>query len=209
VRAKVEGCPGAEGANHENKGKTATMNPKSSLTVLSVAVVGLALKSPAYTQQTPPTAQTPAPSSPAATPSASASVSAEVALTKDDWREQYAYSVGVQAYIYAFPLLYLTQLRHKWATDATSVPYVALDLLYHFRNVADASYKGGGSPNKQIGDTFASASTSSWSQSMRDADRLNCTRGLNDRRAHTSNVRRTIGPRGAEAYALHTTHDRR
>jgi hypothetical protein len=65
----------------------------------------------------------------------------------EDWREQYAYSVGVQAYIYAFPLLYLTQLRHKWATDATSFPYTALNHFYHFRNIADASYRDGGSPN--------------------------------------------------------------
>jgi hypothetical protein len=41
---------------------------------------------------------------------------------RENWKEQYAYSVGVQAYIYAFPLLYLTQLRYKWATDATSFP---------------------------------------------------------------------------------------
>lgn len=66
---------------------------------------------------------------------------------KEIWKEQYSFSVGVQAYIYAFPLLYLTQLRYKWATDATSFPYAALNHLYHFRNIADASYKDGGSPN--------------------------------------------------------------
>jgi len=66
---------------------------------------------------------------------------------KENWKEQYSFSVGVQAYIYAFPLLYLTQLRYKWATDATSFPYAALNHLYHFRNIADASYKDGGSPN--------------------------------------------------------------
>jgi hypothetical protein len=65
----------------------------------------------------------------------------------DDWREQYAYSVGVQAYIYAGPMLYLTRLRYKWATDATSFPYAALNHFYHFRNIADATYKEGGSPN--------------------------------------------------------------
>jgi hypothetical protein len=52
----------------------------------------------------------------------SAPASAQPAPVADDWREQYAYSVGVQAYIYAGPLLYLTQLRHKWTTDATSFP---------------------------------------------------------------------------------------
>jgi hypothetical protein len=39
----------------------------------------------------------------------------------DDWRDQYAYSVGVQAYIYAGPMLYLTRLRYKWVTDGRAV----------------------------------------------------------------------------------------
>jgi hypothetical protein len=72
---------------------------------------------------------------------------AEPAPDTDDWREQYAYSVGVQAYIYAGPLLYLTELRYKWTTDATSFPYAPLNRFYHFRNIADATYKDGGSPN--------------------------------------------------------------
>jgi hypothetical protein len=42
-----------------------------------------------------------------------------------DRREQYAYSVGVQAYIWFFPLLYLSKLSYKWATDASSFPYAA------------------------------------------------------------------------------------
>jgi hypothetical protein len=65
----------------------------------------------------------------------------------EDWREKYAYSVGVQAYVYGVPLLYLTRLRHKWATDASSFPYAPLNHFYHFRKIADASYKDGGSPN--------------------------------------------------------------
>jgi hypothetical protein len=65
----------------------------------------------------------------------------------DDWREQNAYSVGVQAYVYAGPMLYLTTLRYRWATDPTSFPYAALNHFYHFRTIADATYKQGGSPN--------------------------------------------------------------
>ena len=68
-------------------------------------------------------------------------------VADDNWREEYAYSVGVQAYVYAMPILYLTRLRHKWATDASSFPYAPLNHFYHFRNIADASYKDGGSPN--------------------------------------------------------------
>jgi hypothetical protein len=72
---------------------------------------------------------------------------AQSAAAAEDWREQYAYSVGIQAYIYAGPLLYLTQLRYKWTTDATSFPYAPLNRFYHFRKIADAGYKDGGSPN--------------------------------------------------------------
>lgn len=71
----------------------------------------------------------------------------KAAAATSDWREEYAYSVGVQAYIYAFPLLQLSTLRHKWATDATSYPYAAPNHFYHFKNIVDASYKDGGSPN--------------------------------------------------------------
>jgi hypothetical protein len=77
----------------------------------------------------------------------SASASPQPAPAEEDWRELYAYSVGVQAYVYAGPLLYLTQLRYKWTTDARSFPYTPLNSLYHFRKIADASYKDGGSPN--------------------------------------------------------------
>ena len=66
---------------------------------------------------------------------------------KFDWREQYAYSLGLQAYVYGFPLIYLSELRHKWATDASSHPYTAPNHFYHFRTVADDTYKDGGSPN--------------------------------------------------------------
>jgi len=77
----------------------------------------------------------------------SAPASAQAAPAADEWREQYAYSVGVQAYVYGMPILYLTRLRHKWATDASSFPYAPLNHFYHFRKIADASYKDGGSPN--------------------------------------------------------------
>jgi hypothetical protein len=79
--------------------------------------------------------------------SSAGQASAQPTPVAEDWREQYAYSVGVQAYIYAGPMLYLTRLRHKWTTDAASIPYAALNHFYHFRNIADATYKDGGSPN--------------------------------------------------------------
>jgi len=36
----------------------------------------------------------------------------------DGWEEEYAYSLGLQAYVYGFPWIYLTQLRWLWTTEA-------------------------------------------------------------------------------------------
>ncbi|EFS0526635.1 TPA: hypothetical protein ACSZAR_14400 [Listeria monocytogenes] len=30
-----------------------------------------------------------------------------------DWREMNAYSLGLQAYMYGFPLIYMAELRHQ------------------------------------------------------------------------------------------------
>jgi hypothetical protein len=33
-----------------------------------------------------------------------------------DWREEYAYTVGTQAYIFGYPWVYLAQIRYGWVT---------------------------------------------------------------------------------------------
>lgn len=63
------------------------------------------------------------------------------------WEEQYAYSVGLQAYVYAYPLLYLTQLRHRWVTDPTSQPHAPINELGRFGGITDDTYTSGGTPN--------------------------------------------------------------
>jgi hypothetical protein len=60
-----------------------------------------------------------------------------------NWREQNAYTLGVQAYIYTFPWSYMTEQR--WARS-TDVGHQANQLL-HFRELKDASHLDGGSPN--------------------------------------------------------------
>ncbi len=40
----------------------------------------------------------------------------------DDWHGEYAYSLGLQAFIYGFPYIYNAQLRHKWVTDPQTRP---------------------------------------------------------------------------------------
>jgi len=67
-----------------------------------------------------------------------------------DWREQYAYTLGVQAYVFAFPWSYLPELRYAWVTQEPSnpsTPYAPLNHFWHLRQLADASYRDGGSPN--------------------------------------------------------------
>ena len=47
-------------------------------------------------------------------------VSAQEADGKTDWREDYAYTLGVQAYIFGFPYVYLPSLRWDWVTQSHS-----------------------------------------------------------------------------------------
>jgi hypothetical protein len=79
---------------------------------------------------------------------------AEGALAKPEdpvpWREEYAYSVGMAAYSYAFPYLYMSQLRWMWTTqlrDPENIPYMAINHFWHATHLSNAQYRDGGSPN--------------------------------------------------------------
>jgi hypothetical protein len=69
-----------------------------------------------------------------------------------DWRRDYAYSLGVQAYIFGFPYVYLPSLRWDWVTQpkpaGSITPYAPVNHFFHVRKLADASYRDGGSPNE-------------------------------------------------------------
>ena len=60
-----------------------------------------------------------------------------------DWREQNAYTLGVQAYIYAFPWSYMAEAR--W-TRSAPVDHEA-NRFDHVRKLEDASHLTGGAPN--------------------------------------------------------------
>ena len=60
-----------------------------------------------------------------------------------DWREQNAYTLGVQAYIYAFPWSYMAEAR--W-TRSEPVGHQA-NRFDHVRKLEDASHVTGGAPN--------------------------------------------------------------
>ena len=69
---------------------------------------------------------------------------------RPDWRAEYAYTAGVQAFIYGFPYIYYAQLRHAWVTtkrDPEVVPYAAVNHFWHAGRLLDASYRDGGSPS--------------------------------------------------------------
>ena len=62
---------------------------------------------------------------------------------KPDWREQNAYTLGVQAYIYAFPWSYMSEAR--W-TRSEPVDHQA-NRFDHVRRLEDAAHQTGGAPN--------------------------------------------------------------
>lgn len=65
-----------------------------------------------------------------------------------DWREENAYTLGVQAYIYGFPWIYFSQLRWQYVTTVSNVmPYAPLNRFAHADHLATAADQSGGSPN--------------------------------------------------------------
>jgi len=66
------------------------------------------------------------------------------------WEEEYAYSLGVQAYVFAFPWYYNQLLRWRWVTQPPPndrTPSMPMSSFWHAQYLADASYRDGGSPN--------------------------------------------------------------
>ena len=57
-----------------------------------------------------------------ATPILKSAVKPLVTGKVEDWHGEYAYSLGLQAFIYGFPYIYNAQLRHKWVTDSDHDP---------------------------------------------------------------------------------------
>lgn len=70
------------------------------------------------------------------------------------WRENYAYTLGVQAYVFGFPYVNLPMIRWAWVTQEPKpgpnhdqTPYAAVNHFFHWRSLTDATYRGGGGPN--------------------------------------------------------------
>ena len=71
-----------------------------------------------------------------------------------DWREQYAYTKGVDALIYAFPYYLNTVLRYKWsqpeAPEGQQVPLDAVNKFWHATFVDPKNYKSYAELSKKL-----------------------------------------------------------
>ncbi|MER6412200.1 DUF1254 domain-containing protein [Streptomyces humidus] len=70
--------------------------------------------------------------------------------TVGDWRREYAYTLGEQAFVYGFPYIYNAELRHGWVTepaDPKMAMHSAVDHFWHARTLFDASDREGLTPN--------------------------------------------------------------
>ncbi|MBC3908108.1 DUF1254 domain-containing protein [Undibacterium umbellatum] len=74
----------------------------------------------------------------------------------DNAEEEYAYSLGIQAYIYGFPWIYNAQLRWLWASEAGKhfsekhgLPdlYAPINTFHHAAVLATPAAQTGGAPN--------------------------------------------------------------
>ncbi|MFE3639123.1 DUF1254 domain-containing protein [Streptomyces cellostaticus] len=68
----------------------------------------------------------------------------------EGWRNEYAYTLAVQGFVYGFPYMYNAKLRHDWVTqprDPAHVPYAAVNHFWHAATLLDATYRDGGCPN--------------------------------------------------------------
>jgi len=71
-----------------------------------------------------------------------------------DWREDYAYTLGVQAYIFSYPWVFLPHIRYAWVVgnEANSeyAPYMALNGFWKSRDILTPKWRDGGSPQNDV-----------------------------------------------------------
>ncbi len=67
-------------------------------------------------------------------------------VSNADWRETWAYLVGMQAYAYGFPAIYYTKLRFGMVQRPRGVVDTPLNTLFHVPRLSDHNDQIGGSP---------------------------------------------------------------
>ena len=73
-------------------------------------------------------------------------VTAGISL-ETDWREDYAYIVGMQAYIYGYPALRYTRDRYYMVEKPSGIVQIRVNEFFHVSRLADSSDKYSNSPN--------------------------------------------------------------
>jgi hypothetical protein len=63
-----------------------------------------------------------------------------------DWREKWAYLIGMQAYAYGFPAIYYAKLRFGMVRQPQGVINTPLNTLFHVPRLSDHNDQYGGSP---------------------------------------------------------------
>lgn len=75
------------------------------------------------------------------------------------WRADYAYALGLQAYIFCFPWLRMAQLRWDWVNvpkpEGAITPYAPLNHFANLRRLVTAEFRQGGALNNDTLYSFA------------------------------------------------------
>ena len=71
-----------------------------------------------------------------------------------DWREDYAYSLGVQAYIFSYPWAFLPNIRYAWVkgneSNSQYATYMAFNRFWKSRDILTPKWRDGGSPQNDV-----------------------------------------------------------
>lgn len=72
-----------------------------------------------------------------------------------EWREEYAYVLGMQAYLFGYPALHYVRLRHDMIEKPSGAIHMPLNAFYHAPALIDHTAQYGGSPNRDTIYSFA------------------------------------------------------
>ena len=72
----------------------------------------------------------------------------DAASARTDWREDFAYMIGKQAYIYGFPALNFARIRHDWVEGHSSEIRAKGNVYTHYPRLVGPEYQYGTSMNR-------------------------------------------------------------
>lgn len=72
----------------------------------------------------------------------------------NDWREDYAYTLGMQAYIFSYPWIFLPNIRYAWVkgneSNSKYATYCAFNRFWKSRDILTPKWRDGGSPQNDV-----------------------------------------------------------